>query len=502
MIKYFYLNIAVLFSIHAVQAQSLLRADGTNTRINCSGSPYIILDNMGYANNASDNLFGAATSEVHFTGNTSVNVSSTGGFDTQFHNLRIDKTGGAEIDVVSDNVELRVLNLTLNSGNIDMNNNLGSTITIGYSSANVGTLTRTSGHVYNGYVKRWYNTGGGSDVAGWDIPIGMNASNYNMARVWYPSGVSTGGSLRARFVPTNPMYTGLLLTDASNTACSAGGQLIDNVANEGYWEINPGDGWTAAQTDLYNIRLQYSGITTVNNPNCLSIVKSENHTSWMLEGTHGGVTAPVVRRDGLSGWSWFTVGSEFTTNPLPVELVKFEVTCTNNNTMLVTWATASETNNAHFTLERSKNAMQWEYVATVAGAGNSNQYMTYEYEDAVFNSGYYYRLIQTDVNGEKTYYGPVYKYCSDRPNSLDIVDAWQNSNGGLNLIIHLPADMAYTVDVFDITGKKLDVMKAHGMAGLNQITLETETLRSAFYLVTLTGNEETITRKVLVSKNQ
>lgn len=482
--------------------QAGVRADGANTRIVCSGSPFIIMTNMGYANNASDNLFAAATSEVIFNGGTTVSVSSTGGFDTEFYNLEINKTGGSEIDVVSNNVELRVRNnLDMVSGNVDMNSNLGSTVTLGVSPAITGTLNRTIGHIYNGYFKRFYSTAGGSDVADWDIPIGMNASNYNMARVWYPSGVSTGGSLRARFVTSNPMYTGLPLTDVSNTACSAGGQLIDNLANEGYWEINPGDGWTAAQTDVYNIRLNYTGITTVSNPNCLSIVKSEDHVSWMLEGTHGGVTAPVVRRNGLAGWSWFTIGSEFTTNPLPVELVKFEVNCTNNKTMLITWATASEINNASFTLERSKDAFSWEYVTTVAGAGNSNQYLSYQYEDAVFNSGYYYRLTQTDFNGEKTMYGPIYQYCSDRPNTLDIVNAWQNSENNISVIINLPADMAYTLDVYDMTGKKLDVLKGHGIGGINQITLETETLRSAIYLITLTGNEQSITRKMVITQN-
>ncbi len=492
--------ITISLNNSSIFGQAGVRADGTNTRIICSGSPIIIMTNMGYANNASDNLFAAANSEVIFNGGTTVSISSTGGFDTEFYNLEINKTGGSEIDVVSNNVELRIRNnLEMVSGNIDMNGNLGSTITLGVSPTVTGNLIRTTGHVYNGYFKRFYSTAGASDVAGWDIPIGMNASNYNMARIWYPSGVSTGGSLRARFVASNPMYTGLPLTDASNTACSAGGQLIDNLANEGYWEINPGDGWTAGQTDLYNIRLNYSGITTVTNPNCLSIVKSEDHVSWMLEGTHGGVTAPVVRRNGLAGWSWFTIGSEFTTNPLPVQIVKFEVNCSNNNSFLINWATVSEINNASFTLERSKDAFSWEHVTTIPGAENSNEYKSYQYVDAVYNSGYYYRLMQTDFNGEKTIYGPVYKYCSDRPNTLDIVNAWQNSENNISVIVNLPADMAYTLNVYDMTGKKLDVLKSHGTAGLNQVTIETETLRSGFYIVSLHANDQQISKKMLIT---
>ncbi|MBE2245696.1 MAG: T9SS type A sorting domain-containing protein [Candidatus Competibacteraceae bacterium] len=484
-----------------VQSQAQLRAEGGTLRIVCSGSPFIVLNNMGYANNASSNLFTAATSEVQFTGNTTVNVTSTAGYDTRFYNMEINKTGGSEIDVLSDGVELEVQNnLEMIVGNIDMNNNLNSTIILGISTAVNGTLVRTTGHVYNGFFKRWYNTSGNSDIAAWDIPIGMSATNYNMARVWYPSGSSTGGSLRARFVSTNPMYSGLPLTDASNTSCYVGGQPIDNVANEGYWEINPGDGWTSAQTDLYSIRLNYTGITTVNNANCLGIVKSENHTSWMLEGSHGGVTPPTVRRNGQAGWSWFTIGSEFDINPLPVELISFDVNCTNNATFKIEWATASETNNDYFTLERSKDAQIWETIASIDGAGNSNQLNSYTYEDGVYNSGYYYRLSQTDYDNTTQVIGEKYKVCTSDVQTLDVLSAFQNPSGSLTVIANFPVDMAYQIEVYDLRGRKLNAINSHATAGTGHITLDIASLRSSIYLIALSGNETTITRKVFVEQ--
>ncbi|MCZ2443813.1 MAG: hypothetical protein LC101_08585 [Flavobacteriales bacterium] len=157
---------------NTLNAQAQLRADGATARIVCTGSPYIILNNMGYANNASNALFTAANSKVRFIGNTTVSVTSTAGYDTEFYNLEINKTGGSEIDVASNNVDLITRNnLEMVSGNVDMNNNLSSTIVLGVSTAINGTLIRTSGHIYNGYFKRWYNTTGTSDAPAWDIPM-------------------------------------------------------------------------------------------------------------------------------------------------------------------------------------------------------------------------------------------------------------------------------------------------------------------------------------------
>lgn len=76
-----------------------------------------------------------------------------------------------------------------------------------------------------------------------------------------------------------------------------------------------------------------------------------------------------------------------------------------NKTVLIEWQTASEINNAFFTIERSQNAIDWEVIRRVSGAGNSNTLLHYSIID---NSPYlgisYYRLKQTDFNGKYEYY--------------------------------------------------------------------------------------------------
>ena len=87
--------------------------------------------------------------------------------------------------------------------------------------------------------------------------------------------------------------------------------------------------------------------------------------------------------------------------PLPVELLNFNAQHSENSELVLNWATASETNNDYFIIERSQNALNWEIVEKVSGAGNSNNRINYSLIDTKpFSGTSYYRLTQTDFNGE------------------------------------------------------------------------------------------------------
>ena len=89
---------------------------------------------------------------------------------------------------------------------------------------------------------------------------------------------------------------------------------------------------------------------------------------------------------------------------LPIELIDFSAERANAD-VLLDWATASEINNDYFTLERSSDAINFEPIGTVVGAGNSNVQLNYNYIDPVgeANRIIYYRLKQTDFDGAFTY---------------------------------------------------------------------------------------------------
>lgn len=88
---------------------------------------------------------------------------------------------------------------------------------------------------------------------------------------------------------------------------------------------------------------------------------------------------------------------------LPVELTSFTAT-PQNSTVQLNWTTATEQNNAYFGIERSADSRQWQQIGKVAGAGNSNQALNYEYTDAQPLGGTsYYRLKQTNTDGTYAY---------------------------------------------------------------------------------------------------
>jgi hypothetical protein len=88
---------------------------------------------------------------------------------------------------------------------------------------------------------------------------------------------------------------------------------------------------------------------------------------------------------------------------MPVSLIDFSGEMV-NEAVLLNWATANETNNAKFVIERSTNSYDWETIGEVTGAGNSISIHEYNFIDYNPVGGtVYYRLRQVDVNGSFAY---------------------------------------------------------------------------------------------------
>ncbi|MFZ5551943.1 MAG: T9SS type A sorting domain-containing protein [Bacteroidota bacterium] len=91
------------------------------------------------------------------------------------------------------------------------------------------------------------------------------------------------------------------------------------------------------------------------------------------------------------------------TGTLPIELISFNA-ISNENKVEITWSTASELNNDYFTIERSHNGSSFEEIVRVDGAGTSTMQIDYFETDFSPLPGIsYYRLKQTDYNGDYTY---------------------------------------------------------------------------------------------------
>lgn len=89
--------------------------------------------------------------------------------------------------------------------------------------------------------------------------------------------------------------------------------------------------------------------------------------------------------------------------PLAILLTDFRATPFGQSTAL-TFSTASEHNNAYFSIERSADGRNFETIGQIRGAGNAYEPQNYTYTDERPLKGLnYYRLKQVDFDGTYTY---------------------------------------------------------------------------------------------------
>jgi hypothetical protein len=89
---------------------------------------------------------------------------------------------------------------------------------------------------------------------------------------------------------------------------------------------------------------------------------------------------------------------------LPVELTHFTTKLNDIGMVDISWATAMELNNDFFSVERSTDGINWTVLEEIPGAGNASTVINYTTVDLTPVDGVsYYRLKQTDFDGQFTY---------------------------------------------------------------------------------------------------
>lgn len=181
--------------------------------------------------------------------------------------------------------------------------------------------------------------------------------------------------------------------------------MIEVLSNTEQWVMN-----VASQT-IFNtvVTLPYgvqSGL--IGDDSDLRVLSSPNGSTWTDLGgaAGGGSIAAGTSEDYTAGSTFFfTLGSvNAARTPLPVELLYFKAIPQEEDVMLQ-WATASETNNDYFQVERSSNGADFTAVGDrVIGAGATNEPLNYDFVDTEPLAGIsYYRLKQVDFDGHYEY---------------------------------------------------------------------------------------------------
>jgi hypothetical protein len=259
-----------------------------------------------------------------------------------------------------------------------------------------------------------------------------------------------------------------------------------------YWTL---DRSPIASTAAATVRLTWDGNSCPAIPQTADTrVAHFDGTTWQDEGNGGNTGSAaggtVVSSGQVTSFSPFTIGL-IPTVPLPVELVNFSGYC-NGDEIQLSWQTASETNNQYFSLERSTDGIHFTTIARVEGAGSSTQLQQYVFADKPDNDAklIYYRLSQTDFNGQLKVYSPI------------AVDASAcNTDGQLTIDALLPGESGLVLTYSGAKGVvDCEVYAANGMlvysaeSGEGNLNIPVAGLSEGLYFVRLSDGFSTVSR--------
>jgi hypothetical protein len=178
---------------------------------------------------------------------------------------------------------------------------------------------------------------------------------------------------------------------------------------------------------------------------------------------------------------YYTLGT-WSLTILPVELLTFEAEAVDPAVDL-SWITATESNNAGFHVERSRDGLTFERIGFVQGAGNSMATLEYTFTDQQPYQGIsYYRLWQQDLDGQGEY-GPV-RVVELR--SMMEVRAYPNPTTDMLILDNLP-DEPVRIELLDARGVLVLTHEGHGPA----VRMNLTSLPPAVYLVRVIQQRDT-----------
>lgn len=426
--------------------------------INTSPSSYIIIDNGGSLTLDDYNTTAVVADldgNTNISGNLINSTSSATLLDASTGLIEFDGVGTQSIDgpsgmginsiKISNEVELMSdveisTSIVLNSGALILDVNdltvlSGGSITGGTPSSYI--IPESTGRLL------LYATSGGGTVL---FPIGTSTS-YTPATITLTSG--TDQYIKARVID------GVWSNGTSGTNLATTDPVVNRT-----WIL------TADAPHQVDMTMQWNASDQVNGFTPSSALSNIYDSQWNTSSATIVGTDPYVLTltdlDDIDTKSTHAVSAS--TNPLPIELLKFDGNY-NGNTVRLNWSTASEINNDYFVVERSSSEKadveKWLEIGHIDANGKSNDILNYNFNDNNPNNSVnvnYYRLKQVDYNGE-------YSYSNIIPISIE-------NNGAVNVFPNPSKN-----GIFYINGLKNSEMIVYNNMG-QIVDLETENSQS------------------------
>ncbi len=426
----------------------------------------------GNLNNAAT-LASGASSTIRFWGTTTTQVITSS--STTFQNATIDNTQGVSLS--SGNISINGI-LTLKHGIFTTGSNI---IDLGSSSGSIVETAIAPTSYVTGKVKATRNIGSGTtDQSFGGIGLIINEST---------------------------------LTTNSTEVIRTTGSSCTNGANLGikrYYDITPttATGLNATIKFYYfnhELDVTNAGVAIVEN-NMIFYKSTNSGSTWSGQlptssntATDNWYAKTVIPLPSLSRWTLADMSK-----PLPVELLSFSSYCENNNIGLK-WATASETNNNYFTVERTNNkdVSNFVPVGTVNGHGNSNTVLNYQFTDNLEMEKcsdaypFYYRIKQTDYDGKYSYSNIIPAHCCG--NTKIPVLSPNPSDGNITGYVY-DGVREINVTIINSFGQKV-LSEKYLLNNTNTFLINATGMENGMYIINLKIDSKIYTYRQIILKN-
>jgi hypothetical protein len=341
--------------------------------------------------------------------------------------------------------------LLLNGAHIKINGGTkASPVQLVINQGNPAGITRNSGHIIS---EGQYNTlqwRTGASAGNFIFPFGYSTTDY--LPFTFNKTTSTAARINASTwaTPQNnlPLADTSAVPGVSNMGSVYGGSPNGTVIDR-WWDVYSSASFTANYTFTYR-----GAENTTSNPLGTFFAQQWDGTKWLpgagsAFGTNTGTG--TLSASGISSNGPWVLSSQ--SNPLPLDLLSFQGTCSSNKSRL-DWITASEQNMKDFTIQKSFDAQNFFDVATIPCKNNYPQTNSYHFSDEdEIPAVVFFRLKITELTNDFKYSGIAeIQSCG----ATEAITGFFNPYNHSLIVKNLPAtagDCALTL--FDLSGKTI-----------------------------------------------
>jgi hypothetical protein len=473
------------------------------------GGSYIVYarDNFTLLHNLTVNS-GASLESMGSSGDITINgknFKNLGGtFDLNSSTITFSGTSDVTCGAIISN----------GAGTLGMNKNSNKTLTL-TGDVELNNLTLTNGLIIPGTnTLTIRSTSPGSPASHVNGPVTLNASSYTSGSIEVPTGDGTvyrpvflqpqsSGATTYKVIFYNSAHSSVNWNLSSTAPVGAG---VHHVAGGHWWDVHRVGSTKAKVGFNWNVAVnpsQAGDVTAVNE----MLVTHWTGTEWEnVMGSNnvasGTASSGSVTSDYMDNFSPFGEASSGSGNPLPVDLLSFNATCS-HDIVDVDFTILSQINNDYFLVERSEDAVNWEVIGNIDGAGNTNTQMDYNFVDMhpLATQGYY-RLTQVDFDAKSETFWPVTTECSTNNTGLDI-SVYPNPildhfTIEIDLEEYQGDDVYYTI--LDIRGSIVKEDQISLTRGFNKHEIQIEDLSTGAYMLRFTNTKNHIKEQRIMVK--